>query len=160
VIVCSYEPLRMLTFPPPDLHFAIAVPVTLRGTTREARAVLPRAVGLRRIVRNIGGAASVVAGILTSDPDVLGQGMLADAIVETARAKLYPSYWRVRGAALAAGASGVAFSGAGPAMIAVVDPARADPGDVAEAMREAFGAEGVEARAFRAKPAAGARVLG
>jgi len=79
--------------------------------------------------------------------------------VEPARAKLIPGYQKVRENALIAGAAGVAISGAGPTMIALVDERKTSPLHVAQAMKEAFEAGGVTCRAFSSKSARGAIVV-
>lgn len=155
-IVHSYQPLEVSSFPPPELIFSIAVPTELRKRTRDARAILPKTVELRDMVQNLGSISLVVSGALLSDPRLLGRGMLGDAVVEPARVPLYLGYHEVRAAALEAGAEGVALSGAGPTMIAVVDPARADPEAVAAAMGEAFEATGVRCRTYVTRPTSGA----
>lgn len=80
-----------------------------------------------------------------------------DAVVEPERAKLIPGYWRVKKNALAAGAEGVAISGAGPTMI--VDEKIAMAVEVAEVMKEGFEDEGIICRALASKPTNGASVV-
>ncbi|MFQ6075867.1 MAG: homoserine kinase [Candidatus Bathyarchaeia archaeon] len=155
-IVRSYRPLDVLSFPPPELTFSIAVPTELKKTTRDARAILPKTVDLRDMVQNLGSLSLVVSGALLSNPELFGRGMLGDTVVEPARAPLYPGYRRVREAALEAGAEGVALSGAGPTMIAVVDPEKAEPRAVATAMGEAFEDAGVHCQTHVTKPTSGA----
>ena len=58
----------------------------------------------------------------------------------------------VKKAAFNAGASGVAISGAGPAVIAVLDDTEVSASDVAGAMREAFLGAGVQCEACCSKP--------
>jgi len=84
---------------------------------------------------------------------------MLDTVVEPARASLIPGYQKVRENALKAGACGVAISGAGPAMLAVINRKRADPVKVAEAMRQGFKSAGFEATAFATKPGRGVSVL-
>ncbi|WP_455363623.1 homoserine kinase [[Eubacterium] cellulosolvens] len=159
--VQSYSPLSVVGFDPPRrLEIAIAIPeVPMRHSkTERARALLPDGVPLRMIARNVGGAASIVAGILSEDIGLMGRGMV-DWIVEPARAQLVPNYAGVRQAALRAGAEGVAISGAGPSMIAIVDNAKACAASVAEAMRGAFESAGVRCRALASRTARGATVL-
>jgi homoserine kinase len=84
---------------------------------------------------------------------------MVDAIVEPARARLVPGYAEVRKAALEAGAKGVAISGAGPSMIAIVDNEKVRASTVAEAMRNGFESIGVESRAIASRPARGAVII-
>jgi len=160
-LVQSYSPFSVLGFtPPPRLEVALAIPEVPvpPNKTGMARALLPSAVPLGKIAQNVGGAASIVAGVLSGDVGLIGRGMV-DAIVEPARSRLVPGCDEVRRAALEAGAEGVAISGAGPSMIAIVDNAEASTASVAEAMREAFESAGVQCWAIPSRPAHGATVF-
>jgi len=90
--------------------------------------------------------------------DLIGKSML-DAIVEPARAFLIPGYQQVKENALMAGACGVAISGAGPAMIAIVNKKKADAPKIANAMKEGFESAGLNATAFATRPGRGVRLL-
>lgn len=153
--------LRVIQLDPPkDLRIAVASPLlpVSEKKTEKARAILPKEVSLKLLTQNLSNASSIVAGFLLGDIDLIGRGMI-DRIIEPARAQLIPGYHRVREYALKSGASGVAISGAGPSMIAIVNPRRVDPFMVAESMREAFKEAGVRAESHVTKPAEGAEVL-
>ena len=160
-IIRSYEPFHAMGLaPPPSLGVALAVPAVAfaQKKTEMARSVLPKAVPMEKMVHNIGQASGMIVGMLSGDIDLIGRSMI-DAVVEPARAKLVPSYQKVRESALAAGGAGVAISGAGPSMIAIVDENRTPASRVAQAMKEAFEAGGIGCRAFSSKPARGANVV-
>lgn len=160
IIIQSYRPLRVAAFPPPsNVEFVLAVPRGIRKTTRQARAVLPRQVELERVVENLGAAGFVAAGMLLSNPELIGLGVMGDRIVEPVRIRLYPGCERVKRAAVAHGASGATLSGAGPTMLAIVNPERASASIVAEAMKRAYGEEGVECECYVAHPCGGAEVI-
>jgi homoserine kinase len=159
--VRSYSPFSAVGLSPPrGLEIAIAIPEvsTPSKKTGLARALLPDMVPLGKIAQNVGGAASIVAGILSQDIELIGKGMV-DVIVEPARARSIPGYAKIRKAALEAGAEGVAISGAGPSMIAIVDNAKVQASSVAEAMRSALKSIGVESRAVTSRPARGAVII-
>jgi homoserine kinase len=139
--------------PPPNLEVALAMPSieTPKNKTAMARAILPKFVPFENAVSNVRNAASVVAGFHLGDVDMIGRGM-SDAIVEPARMSLTPSYKAVKKAALDAGASGVAISGAGPAVIAVLDDTEVSASDVAGAMRDAFLGVGVQCEVCCSRP--------
>lgn len=161
-IIRSYDPLDVVGLPAPkDLEVAVAIPELPMPPkkTKMARSILPDAVQRSRMVYNVGHASTLVAGIALSDISLIGRGM-SDCVVEPVRARLIPGYQAVRESALEAGAAGVAISGAGPTMIAVVDAGKVDTLAVAKAMVEAFQREGVEAKAYRAQPCGGAKILG
>jgi homoserine kinase len=160
-IVRSYSPFSAVGLAPPrGLEVAIAIPEvpTPPQKTGAARALLPDRVPLGKVAQNVGGAATIVAGILSEDIDLIGRGMV-DTIVEPARARLVPGYTAVREAALEAGAEGAAISGAGPSMIAIVDNTKVRASSVAEAMKSAFESVGVGSRALTSRPARGALTI-
>ena len=160
-IIRSYEPLHAIGLAPPaNLGVAVAVPdVTVaQKKTEVARSVLPRSVPLEKMVHNVGQASGMIVGILSGNIGLIGQSMV-DVVVEPARSKFIPSYCKVKESALAAGAAGVAISGAGPSIIAIVNENRTPAIRVAQAMKEAFDTGGVGCRAFSSKPAKGAKVI-
>jgi len=160
VIIRSYNPLEILAFPPPSgLEFALAVPKGIKKTTKEARSVVPEHVELSRVIHNLGGAATIVAGMLLSNAELVGKGLLGDQIAEPARASLYPGYLKAKKSALESGALGVTLSGAGPTVIAIADREKVNLGQVAQAMREAFEAEGIECCDYVTRPTTGAYVV-
>ncbi len=115
-------------------------------------------VPLEKMVRNVGNAAAMVSGFASGDVGLIGKSML-DAVVEPARASLIPGYKNVKENALNAGACGVTISGAGPAMLAVVNKKKADAVKIAEAMKEGFKSAGFEATAFATRPGRGVRLM-
>lgn len=139
--------------PPPSLEVALAMPLieTPEGKTAMARAILPKSVPFENAISNVRNAASIVAGFHLGDVDMIGRGM-EDVIVEPARMRLIPNYEAVKKAALGSGASGVAISGAGPAVIAIVDDAKVSAVDVAGAMRDAFLGAGVQCESCCSRP--------
>ena len=161
IIVRSYSPLRVIHLEsPPNLDICIAIPEgpILPKKTEKARSVLPKAVSMEKLVHNVGHAASMAAGFVTGNVDLIGKSM-SDAVVEPARAFLIPGYQKVKENALKAGACGVAISGAGPAMMAIVNSNKADASKVAEAMKEGFESVDVGAETFCTKPGKGVSLL-
>jgi homoserine kinase len=157
VILKSYYPLEIVNLKAPlDLEVSIAFPhiVTPPHKTAQARLLVPRMIPIEKMVRNVGNAAAMVSGFASCDVDLIGESML-DAVVEPARASLIPGYQKVKENALQAGACGITISGAGPAMLAVVNKRKADPAKVAEAMKEGFRTAGFEATSFATKPGRG-----
>ncbi|MEM2586723.1 MAG: homoserine kinase [Candidatus Bathyarchaeia archaeon] len=158
IVITSRRPLDVLRLKlPPNAEFAIVLP-EIRVDTRIARAVLPEKVSLSHMVHNVGRAATFVAGIALNNVEIMGKGMV-DAVVEPARAHLIPGLNNVKRRALESGAVGVAISGAGPSIIALVDSKKNNAKDVALAMMEAFGEVGVKSMPLHARPGQGARII-
>jgi homoserine kinase len=124
-------------------------------STRDARRVVPEQVGMNEQVETVGRAATLTVGMCRSDPQLVGQGM-ADPVVTPARAALIDGYEAVREAAFAAGATGVAVSGAGPAVLAACH--EGDRRAIGSAMLDAFADTGIEARVYRTRVGQGATV--
>jgi homoserine kinase len=157
VILKSYNPLDIVNIKAPaDMQVCAAFPhmVTPPHKTATARAVVPKMISIEKLVKNVGNAAAMVSGFTTGNVDLIGESML-DAVVEPARASLIPGYQKVKDNALNAGACGVAISGAGPAMLAIVNKKKADAEKVAETMREGFKSAGFESTAFATRPGRG-----
>lgn len=114
-------------------------------STRDARRVVPQSVEIDELVSTVGNAATLTAGMFRDDPELVGNG-LEDGSVTGSRASLIDGFDTVRSAALDAGATGVAVSGAGPSILAVCH----DDGQnaVASAMLDAFSDTDVDARAY------------
>jgi homoserine kinase len=161
VILKSYNPFEIIKLKAPEnleICAAYAHMITPRHKTERARSVIPKMIPIEKMVRNVGNAAAIVAGFVTGDVDLIGKSMY-DAVVEPARASLIPGYSQVKEKALNAGACGVTISGAGPAMLAVVNKKNANAEKVAIAMKEGFKAAGFEATGFATKAGGGVSLL-
>ena len=137
-----------------DIPLVVCLP-DIVVSTRDARRVVPESAAVEEVVDTVGRAASLTVGMTGDDPELVGVGM-EDDIVTPARAELVDGYDEVREAALAAGATGVTVSGAGPGVIAACYEERRR--DVAGAMLDAFDDAGVESRAYQTRIADGAEL--
>jgi homoserine kinase len=125
--------------------------------TARARAVLPRDVPRAIAVTQSARLAGLVLGFERGEADLIRRNMF-DAIAEPARAELYPGYKEAAAAGLAAGALGVAVSGAGPTVVAIVPMPSATK--VGEAMVGGYRSLGIDAVSHPAQiDRAGARIL-
>jgi homoserine kinase len=127
---------------PPGLRWVLLVP-ELTSTTREARAVLPTSIPRADAVFNVQRVALLLAGLQADRPGAL-VAALDDRLHQPYRLKLFPWMTAVVGSARAAGALGCVLSGAGPALLAVVD---GEPAPIARAMEAALGAAGLAGEA-------------
>jgi homoserine kinase len=125
-------------------------------STRDARRVVPEQTSVDQLVETVGNAATLTSGMHRDDPEMVGEGMY-DSVVTPARAKLIDGYEDVREAALAAGATGVTISGAGPAVLSVCH--EGDQRAVASEMLDAFAGHGVDARVYQTRVGDGAEVF-
>lgn len=161
VIVRSYDPLEVVSMKTPeDMQVCVAYPHLTHSAnkTEKARSVVPKQVPIDKLVYNVGRAAAMVNGFAESNLDLICASM-SDAVVEPARAFLIPGYENVRESAIRAGACSVAISGAGPAMISIVNKKKADAAIVAHAMKAAFESVGLHATSFATRPGKGVQLL-
>lgn len=161
VIIKSYDPPQIVHLKaPPNLSLCVAVPRVppTPKKTEKARSILPKMVSMDKVRHNVGHAASLAVGFAVGDVKLIGSSM-SDVIVEPARATMIPGYSLVKDAALKAGACGVAISGAGPSMIAVIDENETSPTNVAKAMKDGFKRAGVDSEVFLTKPGKGVSLL-
>lgn len=155
VVILSYSPLVVeRLMPPQHLEFALAIPKNVKKTTEGARAVLPKSISLREHVEAMTSYSMLLIGIIKGDLRLIGKAMSSDAIVETARTKLYPGFLKAKEAAIKAGALGATLSGAGPTIIAATDARQGNSWSIAEAMKNAYEEEGVECSAAVCRPRA------
>lgn len=161
VIVKSYDPLEIVNMnAPANIQICVAYPrlPLIANKTEKARSVVPKKVPISALVYNVGKAAAMVKGFADGNIDLICDSM-SDAVAEPARAPLIPGYKYVKANAKKAGACGVTISGAGPAMISLVDKEKVDAVRVANAMKEGFEFVGLKAECFVTKPGKGVELL-
>lgn len=111
------------------------------GFTQEARAVVPRQTPLVNAVANISRGALLVYALQQQRGDLLAEAM-RDALHQPFRARIFAHLTPCIEAALEAGALGACLSGAGPTILALAEPERAEA--VARAMESAAHQSGVD----------------
>jgi homoserine kinase len=142
VVVLGVEPLRYARLRVhASLRLVFATP-SYGVETARARAVLPASVARADAVGQASALAGLVLGLERGDGELLRAAMV-DRVAEPSRVPLYPGYAPAREAALGAGAFGVAVSGAGPTLLAIV-PSGAESA-VGAAVLAAYRETGVEA---------------
>jgi homoserine kinase len=110
---------QIVQLPIPDnLYFALVTPA-VEVPTKRAREALPPTVSLRTMVAQTAGVARLIDAIHRGDLVAMGAAMESDSVIEPARQSLMPLLTEIRSAAKAAGALGLAISGAGPTLCAV-----------------------------------------
>ena len=125
---------------PSDLQVALLIP-EFSMPTEESREKLPERLTRNQAVHNIGRAAMLVAALTQRRYDLL-EIATEDVLHQPARATIFTAMYPIFQAARDAGALGVFLSGGGPTIAAFV---RSGAEQVANSMREAAAARGVEA---------------
>lgn len=130
---------RFVALPfPAELTLVVAIP-HFELSTAQARAVLPSKVSRSDAIFNCSRPALLVHALQHQRYDLLAAAM-DDRLHQPYRAALVPGLQQAIAAGYAAGAHGVALSGAGPSLLAIVETA---PERVATALQETFTAHGV-----------------
>jgi homoserine kinase len=158
VLIQGLEPFQHVRLSVhPSLRLVLVIPAYEVATAR-ARALLPVAVARPEAVAQAAALAGLVVGLERGDGELIGASMI-DRIAEPGRTPLYPGYTEAREAALGAGAWGVAVSGAGPTLVAVVPEDRAVAvGESAAAVYTGLGGQPAKAHVAEVD-GEGARVL-
>ena len=123
---------------PNDLTLVVAIP-DFELSTAQARAVLPTRVNRANAIFNCSRTGLFVHALYSRQYALLATAM-DDRLHQPYRAALIPGMTAAIAAGYAAGASGVALSGAGPTLLAITATA---PDTVAHALRTVFAQHGV-----------------
>ncbi|MEM2972254.1 MAG: homoserine kinase [Candidatus Bathyarchaeia archaeon] len=157
--IISHDPLEVIQLPAPNnAKFIITLPEMVLSTSL-ARSVLPEHVKRSDAIYNVAHVCAFIAGVATGDIALMGKGM-KDLIAEPYRAKLIPGLADVKKNAVEAGAEGVTISGAGPAIIALIDSEKQVEKQVMKAMKEGFEKNGIKCEVMLASPGPGAKIVG
>jgi homoserine kinase len=141
-LICGTDADRIVQLPiPENLWFALVTP-DVEVPTAKARAALPLSIPLKQMVSQTAGVARLIDSIHRGDLEALAAAMESDGVIEAARAHLMPNLAEVRAAAKAAGALGLAISGAGPTLCAVC-AGEASAQMVADAMGAVYDGVGI-----------------
>jgi homoserine kinase len=104
-------------YTPPGLYATVVHP-NIEILTKEARGILSDQVSLKAMIEQSGNLASLVLGMINGDLDLIKKS-LHDAVIEPQRARLIPHFYKVKEAAMKAGALGCSISGSGPSIFAL-----------------------------------------
>lgn len=118
VLIRSYDPLDVIRLKTPDDLFATLVHPHIEVKTKDAREILKKQIYFKDSVRQSGNVAGFIAGLLTSDYDLISRSM-HDYIVEPIRAILIPGFNEIKDRVLKIGALGAGISGSGPSIFAI-----------------------------------------
>ena len=158
-VIVKTDPLDIIKIDPPkDLRMCIAVPKLSvpKKKTKVSRSVIPKKISLKNSITNLSNAASIVAGFMAKDSELIGRS-IKDVIVEPARQHMIPGFTKVKENALKAGACGVTISGAGPSVIAFSDKS-SDLKKICFEMTKGFNSAQTECQTIICKPSIGASI--
>lgn len=142
VLIRSYEPLDTIALSYPEELSCVVVTPAMELRTSDSRRVLRKQIRLADAITQWGNLAGLVAGLLTNDFGLIGRS-LRDDLIEPERAVLIPGFYKVKEAAIEAGALGCSISGSGPSIFALVSNEK-NAKKVSLAMQAAFQIIGLE----------------
>lgn len=139
------------------LEALVAIP-SFQLSTEKARHVLPNQMSMSDAVFNVGHSNLLVAALCSGRLDMIRHAM-KDKLHQPYRAPLVPGMERILAEATDHGALGIALSGAGPTMLALVERGGGQQDKLEAYLKEAFGCEGIKVDTLRLQPdALGAQV--
>ena len=149
VLVRSYEPLEIVKLPVPEKLRVVAIHPQIEVKTKDARAVLPTEILLKKAVTQWANVGGLISGLYTNNYQLISNS-LVDVIAEPARKSLIPFFDDVKTNAIKAGALGAGISGSGPTIFALCE------GDVVaekvhNAIEETYKKTGIDFEMFISK---------
>lgn len=114
------DAIRLTDGPSLGLLAVVFVPEAT-GATWVARGELPQLIPHADATFNVGTASGLAVGLMSGDRAAISAGM-HDRLHEPARSRLFPHLLPLTEAARGAGAVGACLSGAGPCILALVEP--------------------------------------
>lgn len=115
-LIRSINPMEVIQLPIPNIYCALIHP-HLQVQTRVARNILKQKLNLKDHVKQSANLASFIVALYQKDISLL-QKSLTDVLIEPQRAQFVPGFYKIKAAALEAGALGLSFSGSGPSIFA------------------------------------------
>ncbi|MCR9066803.1 MAG: homoserine kinase, partial [Cytophagales bacterium] len=146
VIIRSYNPLDFVKISTPEELYVSIVHPDLEVNTKDARIILRQEAILNKIIAQTGNVAGMVAGLLTSNYELIGRSM-TDHLIEPNRAILIPYFDEVKKAAIETGALGASISGAGPSIFAF-SKGKEKADQVGQTMKEVFESADIHSNLF------------
>lgn len=136
--------------PDVNLEVLVAIPV-FQLSTEKARSVMPKQVAMKDAVFNLSHSSLLVAALATCNLGMIRHAM-KDALHQPYRAELIPGMKTLLEQAENHGALGVALSGAGPTMLALVDARSGQKEELEAFLKDTLAKEGIEAQTLWLKP--------
>lgn len=146
VFIRSNEELDFAQIPAPANLWAAVVHPDIEILTKVARGILPKEIPLENATQQIGNLGGLICGLIQEDYGLISRS-IHDVIAEPRRQKLIPDFYKVKRAALAAGALGFSISGAGPSVFALCEGEESAQ-KVAAAITKAFAAIPLSSQAY------------
>ncbi|MFB2117825.1 homoserine kinase [Parapedobacter sp. 2B3] len=145
-LIRGYAPLDVVKLPAPSSLFASVVFPHVDVPTRDARQMIRKKVALKDAVTQWGNIAGLVAGLYSSDYELIGRSM-HDVLIEPTRAILIPEFYEMRRVAEEEGALGFGISGSGPSVFAFAQ-SEETAARITAAVQRLLGQQGIESNGY------------
>lgn len=136
--------------PSDQLEILVAIP-EFQLSTDKARQALPKKVKLKDAVFNLSHSSLLVAAFCTGRSDMFRHAM-KDVLHQPYRSELIPGMSRILHKAVDHGALGIALSGAGPTLLALVDQRSEQKTELEQFLLESLYKEKIGAKTMWLKP--------
>ncbi|WP_044481725.1 homoserine kinase [Paenibacillus antibioticophila] len=136
--------------PPAELLTLVAIP-DFQLSTSLARKALPEAFRMQDVVFNVSHASLLTAALASGRLDLISSAM-KDRIHQPYRAQLVPGMARILEEAPSHGALGVALSGAGPTLLALVEKDSSRQAELEGFLTKVLAEEGISAKTLWLRP--------
>ncbi|MBA3661880.1 MAG: homoserine kinase [Gammaproteobacteria bacterium] len=144
-LIRSMDPIDIIELPIPDIHCALIHP-RLQVETKAARKILQKKLDLKDYIKQSANLASFIAALYLESIPLL-QHALSDELIEHQRAKFVPGFYKIKEAALKAGALGLSFSGSGPSIFAFAQH-KYEASAINQAMQSLLNTEGIDSECW------------
>lgn len=161
IVVSSWsdDKAEVIRIEPDERLEVLAVIPDFQLSTIKARNVLPHSVPFQDAIYNVSHASLLVAALLSGRLDMIGRAM-KDRLHQPYRSLLVPGMSTILEQAMEYGALGIALSGAGPTVLALVDTNQNDKERLQKFMEHSFQAVDISTTSLWLKPCStGAQVL-
>jgi homoserine kinase len=153
------EAAQVLKIPPHENLEVLAVIPDYQLETKKARGILPQQVPLKDAVYNISRSSLLVASLCSGELGMIRHAM-KDVLHQPYRAELIPGMKQILAEAVHHGALGVALSGGGPTLLALVEKGSERKQELEQFFSQTLKQENITFQTKWLKPClAGARVL-
>ncbi len=146
VLIRDYDPIDIVSIQAPDELYCTVVHPDIEIQTSESRRLIPTELPLRKTLKQCGNIAGLIAGITTSDYELIGRS-LEDVVAEPVRANQIPGYPELKQRLLASGALGANISGSGPSVFAF-SRSRSVADKLASVMGDVFNDQNIANRTY------------
>jgi homoserine kinase len=138
------------TIPDERLEVLVVIP-EFHLATEKARHVLPKQVSMQDAVFNVSHSSLLVAALFSGNLDMI-QHAMKDALHQPYRTALIPGMGKILDEAVDHGALGIALSGAGPTLLALVNANSSQKNELEQFLKNTLARENIEARTLWLKP--------